>query len=219
MMPNIRWYLSIFLSVVSLGLIVQFASQVVSDQSALASQFTKQFGLPLYLRFPSLPWSSRNPLPAGRRFSCDTELKGWGMFRYSGVSFAIYTPASLVAAPSLDASSAAFLNWQRLIRTKDHVFLFGGVGYARWSWISFYGDRKTPPQCGGWEWRVYLPAWLLAVVTAVLPSAIVWRLWKKLRDRRRRQTGSGWCKECGYDLRATPDRCPECGTAASKLGG
>ena len=60
-------------------------------------------------------------------------------------------------------------------------------------------------------WEVQVPFWLAAAATAVLPTAWLGRWWV----RRRRCDRAGLCHRCGYDLRATPDRCPECGTNKS----
>jgi hypothetical protein len=58
---------------------------------------------------------------------------------------------------------------------------------------------------------VVFPAWLTVAVFAALPlvrgASFV---------RRRRRLREGHCEHCGYDLRATPERCPECGAAKAK---
>jgi hypothetical protein len=51
-----------------------------------------------------------------------------------------------------------------------------------------------------------LPHWLLILLTIPLPA---WWTTTTLRDRRRAREGH--CVRCGYDLRASPERCPECG--------
>jgi hypothetical protein len=53
---------------------------------------------------------------------------------------------------------------------------------------------------------IAIPAWLPTLLFAIAPLLIVHRI---IRNRRCHK--SGLCPQCGYDIRATPTRCPECG--------
>lgn len=51
-------------------------------------------------------------------------------------------------------------------------------------------------------------AWPLGLAGGALVGSII--------HARRRLAGAGCCTSCGYDLRASPDRCPECGEVAAE---
>jgi hypothetical protein len=53
--------------------------------------------------------------------------------------------------------------------------------------------------------EIWLPTWVM-LLASMAPMGLV-----GLRYWRRKHRPAGCCKHCGYDLRATPDRCPECG--------
>jgi len=58
---------------------------------------------------------------------------------------------------------------------------------------------------------ITVPFWLFAAISAIPPLLALRR---KLHERRCRKLAR--CPSCGYDLRATPDTCPECGFAWTK---
>jgi len=77
--------------------------------------------------------------------------------------------------------------------------------------VEWLVDRAYP---GGFFLSLSVPFWFLAVVTGAWPIArgVLWM------RRGRRGLGGGYCTSCGYDLRATPDRCPECGRLTTCVG-
>ncbi len=74
-------------------------------------------------------------------------------------------------------------------------------------WLRSIGIRFDNIQEGE-EDILILPDWLLIALFALLPLWFLIR-WKNPKRERERL---GLCLNCGYDLRATPERCPECGT-------
>ena len=79
--------------------------------------------------------------------------------------------------------------------------LFAGIHRLNWS---------------GWSREckyLLIPSSYILTVSAFLPlmafTLYVSRTWQQ-RLRQQRST-HGQCPSCGYDLQATPDRCPECG--------
>jgi hypothetical protein len=91
---------------------------------------------------------------------------------------------------------------------------FVGFEWARGSsagneWAANPGGDRLPLTFG--YLLLAAPVWPVAVLFGVGPG-----IWLLARRRERRRSLSGHCPACGYDLRATPDRCPECGAVPAK---
>jgi hypothetical protein len=76
-------------------------------------------------------------------------------------------------------------------------------------------SRLNRPDYSDHAYVVYLPCWFLFLLTALLPAR--WLVIYTVRLLPPLRKAKGLCPRCGYDLRATPERCPECGTEGLPL--
>ena len=101
--------------------------------------------------------------------------------------------------------------WQNLVADGRMAAVHAAAGFRlRTGTIDrndFHPERPLAPSP---FLMVEVPFWSLTVATGVLPAVV----YVKAKARRRRLARFA-CVECGYDMRGSPGRCPECGTASA----
>lgn len=113
-----------------------------------------------------------------------------------------YVSESLFPVPAIEF-------WHRhLLADED----FGQVGY--WHKAGFAYEITVVREPGSSYTAIILgvPHWFAALVLLVPFGAL-----RMIGRRRHRRAVAGLCPACGYDLRATPRRCPECNWRAAEV--
>jgi hypothetical protein len=86
----------------------------------------------------------------------------------------------------------------------------GSWGFSKWGYACIH-TSTVDESAEGEDARTFVaiacPDWFLLTAFAI-PLLSTVRRWRRKRTRQRK----GLCLTCGYDLRATKARCPECGT-------
>ena len=75
--------------------------------------------------------------------------------------------------------------------------------FAGFAWRHFTDDKEPVS-----ELDFTVPMWAITLATA---APFAWWVWRK-----RTAFPPGACPKCGYDLRASPERCPECGAVVAQ---
>jgi hypothetical protein len=157
----------------------------------------------------------RGPSPVPAKFEFRQYHSAWdsthGRVRFSSLDHLVGTntqqeadrarwkPTRNVTRSRITPQHAENYNW---LRTGPEGF-WNRLGFFWWSRND--GAGKTKLLVLG------TPYWAPALALALPPAA-----WLALAVRRlRRKRRPGACRVCGYDLRASPDRCPECGAPST----
>lgn len=125
---------------------------------------------------------------------------------------------------ALDRTDPAGVEWGRSPLVLPQIDIGPGFGdgpraLERWG-LSWRAPRELTGGFGPYQtmqaW-IRIDLWLPTALAGML-SGLSLAAWRRA-GRFRRRSRAGLCASCGYDLRGSPDRCPECGTVARASGG
>jgi hypothetical protein len=114
-----------------------------------------------------------------------------------------------------------FAPWPPIKRLSTHFSRGWGDHPLKWppqpgSILGIFVSMNRDSAHAFGEFNLLLPYAALFLATSILPAA--WLTAAIRRFRRKKYLDHAECDICGYDLRATPGRCPECGRIPDKPG-
>jgi hypothetical protein len=164
-----------------------------------------------YFASDRIEWRPLTERPEGFR---------WGHFRFSTTTGVLYVAAfrhELVRSRMRESEYDVYLTEMRSNARQRRGWVvrkaaaFEPTSPGLLSRLGFGGSilNDSRPEARSIGFVAIAPCWFLLLLFAALPSLRLLTQVRSWRSRRR-----GLCPSCGYDLRATPGRCPECGQAA-----
>jgi hypothetical protein len=136
--------------------------------------------------------SPYSPFPRNS-FQRGAEVYGYGI-EPGVIQLSREGPTPFLAEPFVDDGLVGWDQTINILGVQVNWFSYPHIGPVKSRWV-----------------LLVEPFWWITFVTSGLPA-----LWTIQNIRRHRKRSNGFCTKCGYDLRATPARCPECGTVPSK---
>jgi len=142
-------------------------------------------------------------------YNCDAPQVDSDVSATSSRGELLFTIETFQPDSSSEQSTSRVLNHTRW--AAGPIALQGGWQFLGWG----YSCTSQSVFSTLWEMKlreIIVPDWFIASLLAVVPSIWIIKARKRFWDQ-----SLGLCGNCGYDLRATPDRCPECGEVPQKL--
>ena len=94
------------------------------------------------------------------------------------------------------------------LKENEHLARLGLIASQAALWLTVMTGTWMLPGGNSVVVRLGLTAWFTLLCGGIIRAACA----EERQARRQYRLEHGLCRRCGYDLRASPGHCPECGT-------